>query len=245
MAFKDVVSKQDQLFDGRESERIELMIETDGLVGSGERVKVILHNISTSGVLIETGQALQLTQNIHVDVPEAGQVAATIIWSSEQLYGCRFIKPISRAALSAAKLRNPLPSELDPAVEAAQSGQLSQRLRRLREQKGFSLAALSRRSGISKPSIWAWETGKTMPRPRSIHSLAAALGVSASEIWGHDAAAHGHRGSGPDRNAVANPVYSDGSGEQGAIADAVHAARQSIAGAAGVLPARVKITIEF
>lgn len=242
MPVKDALSKQDQIFEGRDSERIELMIEADGLVGSDKCVKVVLHNISTSGVLIETGQPLQLAQTIHVDVPEAGQVAAAVIWSSDQLYGCRFVKPLSRAALSAVKLRNPLPSELDPAAETARGSQLSQRLRNLREQKGFSLAALSRRSGISKPSIWAWETGKTTPRPRSIHSLAAALGVSASEIWGRDEEAEPYQDA---EAAVLSPAFAPLPGERGGIADTVNAARQSVAAAAGVIPARVKISIEF
>src|SRR5690606_5183042 len=111
----------------------------------------------------------------------------SIIWTSDNLYGCKFAQPLSRAALSAAKLRNSLiaePDVRDGANGAAEAMSLPQRLRHLREQKGLSLAALSRRSGISKPSIWAWEAGKPMPRPRSIQALAGALGMTAAEVWG-------------------------------------------------------------
>ena len=242
MPLKDVVSRQDAQCDARENERLDVLVEADGLIGSGERVTVILHNISSSGMLIQSHQMLYLNQSIQIDMPEAGLVAATVIWQSKPLYGCRFVQPLPRAALSAIRLRNPLPIELDPAVEDDGNSQLPQRLRNLREQKGFSLAALSRRSGISKPSIWAWETGKTMPRPRSIRSLAAALGVSAAEIWGREMATSATMSGALDADASACTEMSK---IHGRLADAVHSARQSIAEAAGVAVDRVKISIEL
>src|SRR3546814_6347172 len=87
---------------------------------------------------------------------------ATIVWRSEALAGCRFDRPLARAALSAAQLRNPLPQDVDPAGVAAGSEMLADRLRRLRQERGLSRVELSNRTGFSKPSIWAWESGKTM-----------------------------------------------------------------------------------
>src|SRR3546814_10277212 len=82
---------------------------------------------------------------------------ATIVWRSEALAGCRFDRPLARAALSAAQLRNPLPQDVDPAGVAAGSEMLADRLRRLRQERGLSRVELSNRTGFSKPSIWAWE----------------------------------------------------------------------------------------
>jgi len=45
---------------------------------------------------------------------------ATVAWSSGDYYGCQFDKPLSKAALSAARLRNPF---AQPAVPAADSQQ--------------------------------------------------------------------------------------------------------------------------
>lgn len=245
MTSNDIALNQHVAREARGSERVELMIETDGLIGPGVAARVVLHNLSATGVLVETEAALEIAQVIHLNLPEAGPVAASIIWTSDNLYGCKFAQPLSRAALSAAKLRNSLIAEPDVRDRAdgpdgaEQPISLPQRLRHLREQKGLSLAALSRRSGISKPSIWAWETGKTMPRPRSIKALAGALGMTAAEVWGMET---GEMGSDADQGSLSgNAAISSGKG----LHQAVAAARDALAEAAGVLPAQVKISIEF
>ncbi|HET6537819.1 MAG TPA: helix-turn-helix domain-containing protein [Sphingopyxis sp.] len=245
MTSNDIASNQHAAREARGSERVELMIETDGLIGPGVAARVMLHNLSATGVLVETEAALDIAQLIHLNLPEAGQVAASIIWTSDNLYGCKFAQPLSRAALSAAKLRNSLIAEPDVrdgangADGAPEAMSLPQRLRHLREQKGLSLAALSRRSGISKPSIWAWETGKTMPRPRSIQALAGALGMTAAEVWG---LAPSEMGCEAEQGfSSAGAAISSGKD----LHDAVAAARIALAEAAGVSQAQIKITIEF
>lgn len=245
MTSNDIASNQHAGREARGSERVELMIETDGLIGPGVAARVMLHNLSATGVLVETEAALDVAQLIHLNLPEAGQVAASIIWTSDNLYGCKFARPLSRAALSAAKLRNSLIAEPDVrdgvngTDGAAEAMSLPQRLRHLREQKGLSLAALSRRSGISKPSIWAWETGKTMPRPRSIQALAVALGMTAAEVWGlapSEIGCEAEQGISSAGAAISSGKY---------LHDAVAAARIALAEAAGVSQAQIKITIEF
>lgn len=59
----------------------------------------------------------------------------------------------------------------------------NQKIKKLREAKGFSINELGRRAGISGPSMHAIETGKTK---KIVHStlmgIANALGVSMQEI---------------------------------------------------------------
>lgn len=227
--------------DSRRSQRVELLIEIDGQFAQGQEMKVYAHNLSSTGVLIDSDAPLEIGQKIQVHLPEAGPTEASVVWGSDSLYGCRLTQPLSRAALSAAKLRNLMPKdEADESGDAASADDqersataLAHRLRILRENKGLSLAALSRQSGISKPSIWAWETGKTTPRPRSISILANALGVPAAEIWGRS------EPSVIGSSFAAEPMHGR------SIEDVVAAARQQIAAAAGVDPQRVKISIEY
>ena len=119
------------------------------------------------------------------------------------------------------------------------------RLRQLREEKGFSLAALSRRAGISKPSIWAWETGKTVPRSRSLHALAGALGVSIAEILGQNhtnlsaAGAPAAWGQGEAGPAFANPQ------PQTELDHIIAEARRRISQVTGISGEKVKISIEL
>ena len=233
-----------QQFEKRGADRVEIYVKADTIVGEDARQLVTLHNISSTGGLIEAEHPLQMDQHISILVQEDQPVTATIIWASWPLYGCRFQNPLPASVLSALKLRNMMPVELDPTVTHELPSELSQRLRQLREEKGFSLAALSRRAGISKPSIWAWETGKTIPRSRSLHALAGALGVTIGDILGQS---QGHDGRG------APALW--GAGASGAL-DEAHAplseldqcildARRRIAQLTGVSDDKVKISIEF
>lgn len=253
--------------DARGADRFELYTETEGLLSHGAAETIMVHNLSAIGLLIETETLLQAGQRIHIALPGAGPTAAIVVWTGEALYGCRFEHPISEEALSAARQQDVLtaPDDVgvaDTALNVTDGAEASDpnilrtsaalteqtnaamplpvRLRALREAQGLSLAALSRRAGISKPSIWAWETGKTTPRARSIEALARALSVDSAEIWGGDA------GAGVASHVAAHSIGALGAGgAAGPLDDVIASARASIAAAASVSPERVRISIEF
>ena len=76
-------------------------------VSSGAATKALIHNLSQYGLRVETAAQLSVDELISVELPEAGRVDAKVIWWSERSAGCRFLEPISRAAVSAALLRSP------------------------------------------------------------------------------------------------------------------------------------------
>ena len=76
------------------------------LADGGE--EVIIHDISHTGLLLETTALLTERQAIDVDLPEVGIVQANVVWRSSRFVGCRFASPVSQAAVSAALLRNPI-----------------------------------------------------------------------------------------------------------------------------------------
>lgn len=222
--------EQEKGADGsRAAVRMHMRLETSGSLDGDEGTSVIIHNLSATGMLIETASNLDIGQRIAVTLPEMPDCTATIVWRSEALAGCRFDRPLSRAALSAAQLRNPLPGDVDPARIPDGDEMLAQRLLRLRKERGLSRAALSDLTGFSRPSIWAWESGKTVPRRSNLPALAEAFGISEQELLaGAPSAAHG------------NPAAS--AQQMHAL---VRASREEIAALAGVEPAKVKITIEY
>jgi transcriptional regulator with XRE-family HTH domain len=55
-------------------------------------------------------------------------------------------------------------------------------LRRLRLQKGISLTDFAEQVGVSRPTIWSWEHGRTHPKENRIPALARALNVSEIEL---------------------------------------------------------------
>jgi PilZ domain-containing protein len=78
----------------------------------------VIHDLSTTGILIETGADLATFEQLQLDLPEAGPVVATVIWNSGHYFGCEFHQPIPQAAISAALLRSPFaePRAQVPAV---------------------------------------------------------------------------------------------------------------------------------
>lgn len=73
--------------------------------------QVLIHDLSSTGLLIETSADLTGT-TLEVDIPEAGTSQATIVWRSGRFFGCQFKHPIPLAAVSAALLRSPGPEQL-------------------------------------------------------------------------------------------------------------------------------------
>ena len=239
MPIHAMIEKQGTAGSARGAPRMHLRFEAPGSVDGSQGTVVVIHNLSATGMLIETASDLAIGQRITVALPEAPDCAATIVWRSEMLAGCRFDQPLSRAMLSAAQLRNSLPTDFDPAAATGDAAEntgsalfLSDRLHRLRRERGLSRAALSARTGLSRPSIWAWETGKTIPRKSSIVALAQAFGISAREIV-----------TGGLEPVVNESPEIRGTAEQ--IQSLIDDSKQRIAALAGVEAASVKIIIEF
>ncbi|URD60606.1 PilZ domain-containing protein [Sphingomonas sp. KRR8] len=70
-------------------------------------VEVLIHDLSPTGLLIETAQSLAAGETLFVDLPERGPTAATVVWSGGNFHGCAFELSIPAAAVSAALLRSP------------------------------------------------------------------------------------------------------------------------------------------
>ena len=164
--------------------RRHLLLETEGATPAGEAGAVLVHNISATGLLLESEIALAVGERIEIDLPEAPGIWASVVWASETVFGCRFDHALSAAALSAAQLRGIAAEEAGmPALAVGQSGEsLGRRLARLRKARGLSLGDLASTLGVSKPTVWAWEHGKAQPIEARMAALAAALGVEQEEL---------------------------------------------------------------
>lgn len=207
--------------DKRRAPRRALRLETIGSGPSGGGHPVRIHNASTTGLLLESPVELAVDDPIDIDFPEAGMVAARVVWTSGTLYGCRFDEPLSAAALSAAELKS------ESGLDLGESGRPPQglgesfggRLQRLRKERGLTLAQLGDRLGVSKPTVWAWEKGKARPLDSRIGAIADVLGVS--------------------REALDEAEGSAG------LREALARSRNSIARAYGIDPGKIRIMIEL
>lgn len=173
--------------DQSRASRRRLLLETAGETAAGDAVPVTVHNVSVSGMLLETPLALAPNETIEVDLPEAGLQPARIVWSDGTFHGCRFESPISAGAVSAIELRALSPG--DPAARPAalpleDEETFAARLLRLRKAKGLTLAAIAADLGVSKPTVWAWEQGRAKPTAGHMTSLARVLGVEQADLAG-------------------------------------------------------------
>jgi hypothetical protein len=98
----------------RTADRRKLHLPTEGVTTSGTS-EVLILNVSKTGLLLETSGDLAEGETIELDFPEAAGVRAVVKWSSGSLFGCKFQKPLSSAAVSAALLR----ASFEPAVSGA------------------------------------------------------------------------------------------------------------------------------
>ena len=209
----------------RSAPRRDLRLETSGLAPDGDEANVTVHNLSAAGLLIETKLGLARGEDLALDLPEAGIVTATVMWRSEQLYGCAFDQALSPAALAAAQLRGlaadaPTTSSFAPSGGAPLTEALGTRLNRFRREAGLTLADVAAALGVSKPTVWAWEKGKARPLPERLDAIADALGVTAD-------------------------MLRDAPGATGSAGMVIEECRNRIAEACGAAPNAVRIMIEM
>ena len=103
----------------RSTARRKLRLEVEGAAAAGD-ASVIIHDLSEEGLLVESGVPLSEGELLEVIIPEAGTAQAEVAWTSGRFFGCKFIEPISTAAVSAALLRSPGPDQGKPNQEAVE-----------------------------------------------------------------------------------------------------------------------------
>lgn len=203
--------------------RRKLHFEARGALGSGSSTNVLVHNLSPTGLLLESEVKLSVGEKIEIDLPHAGATSAKVIWASGKLFGCQFDSSISAAALSAAQLRGGARqagvADGPARRQSVPDESFGMRLHRLRMERGLTLSQLAGQLGVSKPTVWAWEQGKARPIDNRIEALAMALGVTGSELV-------------PGRDSPA-------------LQDLLAKTREQVAAAFGMHPDKIKIVIEL
>ena len=208
--------------------RRRLLLETQGTFASGSESGVSVHNLSRTGILLETSVSLEIGEIFELTLPEAGATRARVVWASDRLYGCAFDSALSEAVLSASQLRSAvqghagvLPEAPKPAPATAMIGgeSLGERIYRLRKLKGLTQGELAARLGVSKPTVWAWEQGRARPIEERMAAIAEVLGVESDDLR-------------PDR-------FTPG------LSDVVSRCRDQIASVVETTPDKVRIMIEL
>lgn len=92
--------------DRRGSDRRVLSLKITASLPDSSDQSVLIHDLSETGLLIETRARLTTGQTFKVFLPVARAINATVVWNSDHFYGCQFENPVPRAAVSAALLQS-------------------------------------------------------------------------------------------------------------------------------------------
>ena len=75
-------------------------------VGEAAVIPAAIANLSATGFLAELPEGAQVPAFLDVDLPNAGRRKAEVVWQSGSMTGCNFTVPLSRADISAARLKS-------------------------------------------------------------------------------------------------------------------------------------------
>ena len=124
----------------RGGDRRALRLTVDANLSGSPDLAVRVHDLSESGILIETPERLVPGRKFEVLLPLTGPVDAVVVWNSGRYYGCQFSRSVPSAVVSAALLKGE--SKAIPLEPAAPSDDLLSQLRSINstiEQVGHRL----------------------------------------------------------------------------------------------------------
>jgi hypothetical protein len=88
-------------------------------------IPAAIANLSATGFLAELPEGAQIPAQVDVELPNAGRREAQVVWQNGGMVGCNFIAPLSRADLSAARLKStfgesaPVEGQVEAPLEVA------------------------------------------------------------------------------------------------------------------------------
>lgn len=205
----------------------------------GDRMaNVAVLNLSQSGLLLRTDVDLALDEPLMVRLPTGEDHAARVVWSADDLFGCRFLKPLTRAQVSIAEVKADVGEHAEDRAQAGDGQEtIGARVKRERLASGLTLAELASLVGVSKPTLWKWESNRIRPRQEMLKPLACALGIGELElVYGAPPAPPAPTVRGKERGGARRSLN---------LAQIIGESRRAIAEAAGIDEDRVEISLDF
>lgn len=111
----------------RRTARRTLRLQVAGTISDGVAAPMIIHDLSATGLLVQTDDGPPVGEKLHIELLDAGRHPAKVVWSSGQFIGCRFDRPLPQAVISAALLRS-APAEVEQRIEAPGASSAVQQL---------------------------------------------------------------------------------------------------------------------
>lgn len=100
----------------RASDRHRLSLGLSGESGDGDWLDILVDDLSAGGFSVQLRRRLNVGDLITVNLPDATQVNARIVWQKGNRSGCKFERNLSRAELAVARLK------AEPRVDGGKAG---------------------------------------------------------------------------------------------------------------------------
>lgn len=102
--------------DRRRTERRTLRLDVTAQSSSSESA-IIIHDLSRTGLLIETDADFAIGETFLLVLPDLGATPARVVRSDGIRFGCEFLSPVPASAISAALLKTPYDHAIDDIAE--------------------------------------------------------------------------------------------------------------------------------
>lgn len=171
--------------DSRKSPRFHLVLPAL-IDASGASMEVLVLDMSPNGCLIESEGNFAVEEVVSLTFAgrETESFDAHVMWSDGSLAGCCFKEALPDAVVKQARLRgSPFFHTNNPVGESLET--LGAMISMARRQAHLSATELAKRAGISRPTLWSWETGRRRPSEANLTKLNEVLaeeGVLASQL---------------------------------------------------------------
>jgi transcriptional regulator with XRE-family HTH domain len=165
--------------------RRKMRLKVSGKIRDGQASEVLIHDLSTSGILVQSEEPLAIGEVIEVELPRAGVRHIEVVWNSGTFFGCRFLEPVPPAAISAALLSAEVEGPVNragPADPQTSAGAFGERLAAFRMERAWSIDTLADRLGVSRQAVWYWETGQRLPRAEHFNKIVQVLGLQEQDL---------------------------------------------------------------
>lgn len=90
----------------RRTARRALMLDAVAHTDADQTSEIIIHNLSQTGLLIESQAEFAVGEIFYLHLPEIGATPAQVRRKDQNSYGCEFLAPVAKVVISAALLKS-------------------------------------------------------------------------------------------------------------------------------------------
>ena len=208
-------------------ERFSSRLEVSAATSRGATIDIVIHDLSTKGMLIETADGLSVGDHVALGDFNQALPNAAVAWSSGPFHGCTFTEPIAESLVYEVILsgRADMAAEAEK-PELANPVRPASQILKLRQRQGLTTEEFANLIGVSRQAVWYWETGQRKPRGEQIRKIEEIFGSSVD--------------SGAGQGAL-SPVAA----EQSQPSACIDSCKEAIAKALGIDASSIRISIDF